>query len=152
VSHRPLPVYRQAPPPPKPGDVLYVAPLTPRDGRLCANCVFWDPLKDRCPLFRASQKVTSSMVCSYHVPGLPQPGLALTVEQPLEPATAGLLNVGGRGTRCGTCQWFRMDAPGSTSGLCMGVAGQAGVGSWSPAQVDAWGCCSRWTGPSAPVR
>lgn len=153
---RALPIFRQAPPPPQPGDVLYVPPTGTKEGRRCGNCALWGPGANRCGIFESSQRITTTMVCSYHVFGEPDDvvvrALQRTVRQTVLPALAGLLEVGPQGTRCGNCRWFRSLADSATGGLCMGVASSVQSGSWSPAEVDAWGCCSRWTGASRPVR
>lgn len=143
-----LPVLADFPPPPTPGEVLYVAPTGTGEGRLCRNCVLWDSRGGRCTIRRKSVRVNATMVCGYHVYGQPLPDwVDFPGIEPVEAATSGLVQVAEPGTACGNCSWFRLADKRSTAGACMAV-GQVVRGGWKPAQVDAYGCCARWTGIS----
>lgn len=137
-----LPVLREAPPPPTPADVLYVAPTGDGAGRKCGNCSFWVQWPPTCALHDRRLPVISIQTCGYHVYGDPiENPDALVVRQPLDPATSGLIVGPFHGTSCGTCRFFDRQ-----HSLCFGVAGEVHRdGSWTPAQVDPDGCCSRWT-------
>lgn len=140
-----LPVLKDFPPPPTPAEVLYVAPTGTGEGRLCRNCILWDAKDKRCVIHRKSLRVNATMVCGYHVYGQPLPGwVDFPNIEPVEPATSGLVQVSEPGTACSNCAAFRSLGEHTSAGACMGV-GTVVKGGWKPAQVDAEGCCARWT-------
>lgn len=135
---RRLPVLDVRPPPPTPGEVLYVAPTPDRAGRKCGNCALWTP--PTCSIHAASVLATSIHTCGYHIFGERLPSRdAIRVKQFVTPETSGLIIGPMHGTNCGTCAFF--DAPDS---LCYGVASEFHANGWSPTPVDADGCCARW--------
>lgn len=140
-----LPVLKDFPPPPTPDQVLYVKPTGTGEGRLCRNCIFWDSGGARCVIHPKSVRVNATMVCGYHVYGQPLPAwVDFPNIEPVEPSLSGLVQVSEPGTACGNCAAFRPAGGRTTAGACMGV-GTTVRGGWKPAQVDAYGCCSRWT-------
>ncbi len=152
MSKPKLPVLADFPPPPTPADVLYVAPTGTGEGRLCRNCVLWDSGGGRCVIHRKSVRVNATMVCGYHIYGQPLASwVAFPGIQPVEAATSGLIQVAEPGTACGNCAAFESAGGRSTAGMCLAVgevvrgSWAAKPGSWRPAQVDAFGCCTRWT-------
>lgn len=140
-----LPVLADFPPPPSPDQVLYVKPTGTGEGRLCRNCVLWDASGQRCVIHKKSLRVNAEMVCGYHVYGKP---LARWIDfsgiEPVDPNLSGLVQVSEPGTACGNCAAFESAGDRTTAGLCLGVGTEVKNG-WKPAQVDAYGCCSRWT-------
>lgn len=155
MTKRALPVLKTSPPPPVPGEVLYVPPAEDTEGRNCANCVMW-VVDESCLIHAAQLHITGDMVCGYHVVGQPQRE-RFSWGVPVEPELSGLITAPPGGTKCGNCLYFA-DSGDDGAGLCFGVAGAIKSvevtreqtltsKAWTPAEVNALGCCSRWRQP-----
>lgn len=120
---------------PKAWGVLYAHPNPDGSAKLCENCVFWQRFQGTCVIHDRSVRVTSGMVCGYHVYG--KKGI---VQDPVDPKLSGLEDVSDiNGTTCGECKFFEPGKPGK--GLCHGVAKASGH---PPQPVEEMGCCARW--------
>jgi hypothetical protein len=156
MAKRALPVLKTSPPPPMPGEVLYVPPVEGIDGRNCANCVMW-VVDESCLIHAVQLHITGDMVCGYHVVGQSQRE-RFPWGVPVEPELSGLITAPPDGTKCGNCLYFVDSGSDDGAGLCFGVAGDIKSvevtheqtltsKSWTPAEVNALGCCSRWRQP-----
>ncbi len=121
-------------------DVLYQPPNPDGSRKRCDNCCMFLPngLSPRCFIHAADKFISSQMVCGYHVYGTPMavhPRVGRAVPG-VEPELSGLIWT--LGTSCDRCVWYQ--AEDEDTGLCMSV--REGDG---PAEVEALGCCARWT-------
>jgi hypothetical protein len=124
--------------------VLYAPPNPDGSKKKCENCFLWIPESQRCAIHATSVKVTSGMVCGYHVHGRPSGEKILTEATPVDPKLSGLEDVSDLdGTSCGSCMYY--DSKGRGKGLCFGVAKTSTE--LPPQPVQELGCCSRWERP-----
>jgi hypothetical protein len=122
--------------------VLYAHPNPDGTRKRCLNCVLWTEAGGgRCVIHRSNLRVTPTMVCGYHIYGMPLPHwVDLPGIQPVDERNSGLEEVG-EGTSCDTCVLY--EAQSQAKGLCHGVAKKNGL---PPQPVEAMGCCARWDG------
>jgi len=135
VSGRPAEVSPIAPLP-TPEGCVYTPPNADGSRKICGNCTLWAQVDLRC-LLHGPLQVDQDMVCGYHVYGEPQEhqdAITLTM-QPLTTAQSGLGPVSG-GVSCDTCRYF-------DHGKCIAIADP--TTGRAPANVEALGCCARWT-------
>lgn len=126
------------PPAPEPWGVLYVPPRKDGRGRLCGNCVMWTAAEGgRCVIHARDLVVKRTEVCGYHVSGRPMPKwMDHPGMEPVDPELSGLEEVGSAGTKCGNCRYF-------SAAACARVQ-QPGAPRFTPAKVEANGCCAAW--------
>lgn len=120
---------------PTKAEALYVGPAGGRKG--CHNCVLWLKITERCSIHKPDIRVESDHVCGYWIGGIPHTEKSpLTQVMFVTPELSGLMKVPG-GTSCNRCRWSTRES------TCQAL--QEGG---KPAQIQALGCCSRWTAES----
>lgn len=149
------------PPPPLPGEVLYVPPAPNGAGRMCSNCALYLSTHRgdgdaRCMVHEPSLPIAPQQVCGYHVFGQPRHHTGLDVEEFVTPELSGLITAPRGGTRCGNCYFYEGVKRDLETAACLAVAGKESdlygsganeiepPGAWTPAEVNKNGCCSRW--------
>lgn len=124
---------------PTAAEVLYSEPNPNSSRKQCKNCFLFMPGMKQCVIHDSDVPIAEDMICGYHVYGQPSVvELSRENMEPVKPEFSGLERVK-RGASCDTCDHY--SARGQQSGVCRAVRDDAG----EKAQVEALGCCTRWT-------
>ena len=121
-------------------EVVYAPPNPDGSRKSCASCFLYVQPTRQCAIHDPGLPVSPDAVCSYHVFGSPGDGLPRVNVEPVRPEHSGLERVPG-GTSCDRCSHY--SPLGATRGSCAAVRG-SDEGE-EQAQVEALGCCSRWS-------